>query len=516
MSDTSFDLYRNLLQTCVESHKTCSDGEPVSFPTRLLEVRTEDEKPSLRLVQREGMRGRYAALSHCWGKFGGLQTTKSTLEEHKNRIKASDLSKTVYDAVLITRGLSLNYLWVDILCIIQDDEHDWKHESSKMDLVYRQAHITIAASGAKDGTEGCFFSRKPLPEPVTVPVTYPPNTELTKIHFKMHTGSVAAGLAESPLNKRGWCLQESILSPRIIHFGKDRVLWQCRESFAAEDYRQLKQAQLPSWRGQSSQPQTPSVQELGIDSWFNIIEDYTRRNLTKEDDKLYAIDGLANLLRVSTQDTYCCGLWLKGIHQGLLWISSDGNMQRPSRCRAPSWSWAALDGPIYHLHALQPAINQTVPKALVLKFGSDSTSNHEVDTDYTTEQSFADSLTLLACTKQVFRSDQTVVASEFARLSSKALANLLYDHRDMHCHALLGPDNDYCGWASFDEESFTQEKMLCALISTVTRDSIPQAYNVLILGLVDGDQERLRRLGVGEITQEGWFEGSEERKVVVI
>ena len=515
-SEASFNMYRSWLHTCGKSHKACSNGDPAMLPTRLLEVSTEKGEPLLRLVQREGTRDRYTALSHCWGAFGGLQTTKSTIDNFRNSIDPSQLSKTVHDAVRITRGLNLNYLWVDTLCIIQDDEHDWKSESSKMDLIYRQAHITIAASGAKDGRDGCFFSRKPLPGSVTVPVTYPPGKEVAQIHFKMHTGSVAAGLAESPLNKRGWCLQESILSRRIIHFGKDRVLWQCHESFAAEDYRHLKRVQLASWRGHSSQPHTPSVQELSIDAWFNIIEDYTCRNLTKEEDKLYAIDGLANLLKVSTQDTYRCGLWLKRAHQGLLWISADGNMQQPSKHRAPSWSWAALDGPIYHLHALQFAINQTVPKAFVLQLGHDGASDPHITSDSVPGQSSKDSLSIFTRVKQVFRSDQTVVASEFARLSSKALANLLCDHRDMQCHALLNPDNDYCGWASFDEGSFSEEKMLCALISTVTRGSAFQAYNVLILGLVDDGEERLRRLGVGEITQTGWFDGFEERNVVIV
>ena len=353
----------------------------------------------MKLVQpEEGVRGHYTALSHCWGTFGGLQTTKST-------INASALSKTVHDAMLITRGLNINYLWVDILCIIQDLKDDWTRESSKMNLVYRQAYIRLAASGAKDGTERCFFSRKALPNPVTVPVTYPLNKELGELSFKIHTGSIAARLTESPLNKRGWCLQESILSPRIIHFGKYRVLWQCHESFAAEDYRNLKRVQLPSWRGRSSHPHTPSVQELSIGAWFNIIEDYSHRNLTKENGKLYAIDGLANLLRTSTRDTYCCGLWLKHFHQGLLWISSDGNMQRPSKRSAPSWSWAALDGPIYHLHALQFAINQTIPNAVVLEFGLDRASDPHFNTGYTTDESPENPLTLLTSNKQVSRSD---------------------------------------------------------------------------------------------------------------
>ena len=86
----------------------------------------------------------------------------------------------------------------------------------------------------------------------------------------------------------------------------------------------------------------------------------------------------------------------------------------------------------------------------------------------------------------------------------------------MQCHALQDPNNDYCGWASFNEESFAQEKMFCALISTVRRGSTFQTYNILILGLVDGGEERLRRLGVGEITQEGWFETCAEREVVVV
>ena len=514
-SISSFDQYRAWLKACVETHTECPGSELVDLPHRVLEVMSDTGEPFLRLIQIDQCKGRYAALSHCWGTFGGLQTVKSCLELHLSHIDEKDLSKTVQDAVMITRGLKLRYLWVDTLCIIQDDSEDWKRESSKMDSVYRQAHVTIAASGAQNGSEGCFFARRPVLGPVTIPVTFAASKELAEINFKMHAGSVADGLTDNPLSKRGWCLQELILSHRIINFGKERVVWRCKESLAAEDYATLKQSQ-EGIHNRCSQLHSHPLQGNGRYSWFAVIEDYTRRKLTKESDKLYAIDGLANLFRSSIKGPYCYGLWLKHLHEGLLWMSSNGQMQRPRRMRAPSWSWASLDGAINHLHALQPKENDVCSRAQVLQFAGSEPDL--VRTTHVVEPSSDDMLVICTKTRGVNRSDHIVVASEFADLSSKALVNLLYDNRDLQCHALLGSgtEDEYCGWAAFDEESFTKEAMFCMMISELTRGSAFQAYNVLILGLAEGASKRFRRFGVGEITKNGWFDGVPDRHITVI
>src|SRR5438034_1924444 len=79
------------------------------------------------------------------------------------------LPKTFQDAVLLTRALGVRYLWIDSLCIIQDDEKDWKRENPKMGEVYQYATITIAAAHARDSSEGCFYE-----EPC---VTFVPNSK---------------------------------------------------------------------------------------------------------------------------------------------------------------------------------------------------------------------------------------------------------------------------------------------------------------------------------------------------
>ena len=514
-SVSSFDQYRTWLKACVDTHSECPGNELVDLPHRVLEVMSDAGEPCLRLIETHQRKGRYTALSHCWGTFGGLQTLKSCLDSHLIRIDKKDLSKTVHDAVIITRGLDLRFLWLDTLCIIQDDSEDWKRESSKMGSIYRQAHVTIAASGAQNGSEGCFFTRRSVPDPVAIPVTFPPRKELTEINFKMHAGSVADGLMDNPLSKRGWCLQELILSRRIINFGRDRVIWRCKEVLAAEDYANLRQSQ-EGILDHRLQLQSHPLQGSGRYSWFAVIQDYTRRKLTKESDKLYAIDGLANLFRSSINGPYCYGLWLRHIHEGLLWMSSDGQMQRPRLRRAPSWSWASLDGAINHLHTLQPKTNDVYSTAQIVQFAGGEPDL--IRTTHIVEPSSDGMLVLCTKTRGVNRSDHIVVASEFADLSSKALVNLLYDNRDIQCHALLDPgtDDEFCGWAAFDEESFTEEAMLCIMVSEVRRGSAFQAYNVLILGLAEESLGPYRRLGVGEVTKKEWFGDVPARRITVL
>ena len=210
-SEYSFGLYRMWLSDCIAHLNSCSKNCLVKLPHRVLEVKTKGGIDCSRLIESQGSDGQYATLSHRWGKFGGLLTTRSSLCAHLEKADPGCLSKTVYDAVTVTRSLGLTHLWIDTLCIIQDDVDDWKRESSRMDSIYRLAHITIAASGAKDGTEGCFHKRTEVPAPVTVPIRLQPGKEFTEVTFKMHAGSVNTGFVansftDSTFSERGWCL----------------------------------------------------------------------------------------------------------------------------------------------------------------------------------------------------------------------------------------------------------------------------------------------------------------------
>jgi hypothetical protein len=153
---------RRWARECHEGHTKCrylrpgdSSSSPApTLPTRVLDVSSPTGNPFLFVSN--GAKGAYTALSHCWGGRQLNTTTKSTYKKHRRQIELSSLSKTVQEAIKVTQSLGLRYLWVDSLCIIQDDKHDWKKEAMRMSHVYEQAYCTIAAAAAPDGTVGCF------------------------------------------------------------------------------------------------------------------------------------------------------------------------------------------------------------------------------------------------------------------------------------------------------------------------------------------------------------------------
>ncbi len=104
--------------------------------------------------------GQYSTLSHCWGDKQVITTTTMTLESRKRLISWNELSKTFQDAMMITQRLGLQHIWIDSLCIVQDDKLDWETESKKMATIYENSLLTIAAAKAMNGTEGCFSERQ--------------------------------------------------------------------------------------------------------------------------------------------------------------------------------------------------------------------------------------------------------------------------------------------------------------------------------------------------------------------
>jgi hypothetical protein len=159
---------------CDETHTRChdrsSDGAldgPPNLPTRILDVGMPGDDPFLLVTT--GQRDRYVALSHCWGGRNECITTKSTYEVYQRAIKLSSLSKTFQDAVRITHTLGMHYLWIDSLCILQDNEADWENEAANMGLIYEDASCTIAAAAASHGAMGCFAQDVDLDSTILLP-----------------------------------------------------------------------------------------------------------------------------------------------------------------------------------------------------------------------------------------------------------------------------------------------------------------------------------------------------------
>lgn len=227
------------VKVCDDSHKCLSKqavaGENL-LPTRVLDV-GDAANPSLRLLDGYGRKtGKYAALSHCWGQLSEDQrfcTYHSNIVAHRECIDEARLPPTFRDAVHVTRALNIPYLWIDSLCIIQDDQQDWQAESSRMEEVYSSAYCTLAASAASSSLDGFLGARDPR---LCVAVDSP---RRGTYYVCQAVDDFYADVEQGALNKRGWVLQERALSRRSIHFSATQVYWECGQGVHCETLAKL-------------------------------------------------------------------------------------------------------------------------------------------------------------------------------------------------------------------------------------------------------------------------------------
>ncbi|RSM18499.1 hypothetical protein CDV31_002635 [Fusarium ambrosium] len=155
-------------------------------------------------------------------------TTRDNLRRHlEGGIDLGNLPKTFQDAIKIARELKVRYLWIDALCIIQneDDHEDWKRECGNMASIYRNSYLTVAATWANSATGGCFIT--PDPGVVTGPIM------MRKVsHFPFIP--TLENLEDFPILTRAWTYQERLLAPRVIYFGHQEILWDCLERHTCE------------------------------------------------------------------------------------------------------------------------------------------------------------------------------------------------------------------------------------------------------------------------------------------
>jgi hypothetical protein len=144
-SALTFDRAAKWLSYCVSNHEECKIANPKYMPRRLLNVGWDTIHDPFLFEPTEAVP--YVCLSYCWGTDSSdvLKTTKQNLKAHYEAVRLSELPRTISDAVMLCRALKLNNLWVDSICIVQDDRESWLQDSAQMREIYSNSHLTVAA-----------------------------------------------------------------------------------------------------------------------------------------------------------------------------------------------------------------------------------------------------------------------------------------------------------------------------------------------------------------------------------
>lgn len=325
----------------------------------------------------------------------------------------------------------------------------------------------------------------------------------------------------SPLSRRAWTLQERLLSSRILHFGKSQLFFECPYSRACETWPQpvMRRIRQPfeedspvgfKTAGPDASMNGAVVHPLS-EHWDEIVELYMDTNLTRPEDKLVAISGLAREVQKETKDVYYAGLWRREFERTLLWYLHVPQRMKIGNYRAPSWSWASVDGKVGFL-ANKPG-----------RTGDETSSVATIHT-------------IRTAVKDGQQSSTGQLKDGFCRISGTLRKVLRYErqattHRlvlseelsDPHCYVEFYPDT------MTRKEDFPAD-VECLLIlhyrNRTSEDENPNKENgTFLAGLViqpTGEfTDEYQRIGVFRIAEESgkyWFQGagSEEREVTII
>lgn len=308
---------------------------------------------------------RYIALSYVWGlaPFTRLLSNNLNAFAEEGSLQRIKMPRTIQDAIIVTQNLGERFLWIDALCIIQDDPVAKLHQITQMDKIFNRAALTIASVAGEDVHSGlCGVGRGSRNRVAQ-------HIEVIRGHeFVVMNAPLPVLLERSKWHNRGWTYQEFMLSKRFLLFTADQAYFLCNLQSCSEEHHLL-------WSGQRPmlEPPLPGTKEAwkhplwAIDEGHNInstrnfrfpenyftyqklVASFTRRHFTHEGDALKALTGILAAMVKFRPDKYICGLPTNLLEWALMWVPR-GEIQPRGRSETgrafPSWSWIGWTGPM--------------------------------------------------------------------------------------------------------------------------------------------------------------------------
>lgn len=416
-SDSSWNMAMKWIEDCnaraiehcmCHEHKTFKQAKP---PRRLLKILAGESGTQVSLISMttNPQPESYVTLSYTWGGVDQSALPllrKRTLVSYESSIEVDRLPLLFRDVIDVAKRLGYQYLWIDALCIVQDDEKEKAGEVMRMDQIYDGADLNIVAAGAKDCHSSLFTQRDAaLIRPIAVNFRWKQATKTVRDspewygyqdeflsannqcycvvclqrrrnanstielpsadrvepaesttraqeseYFIFDADYVAEEWQNVRVNTRAWVLQEELLSRRILHFGKHQLFWRCGSQQRCEMF-PFGMLDMPAFR------ESTRLSSSDERSWYHHMQEYSTRSMTHEHDKLPAISGLARVFNHTINSRYLAGIWESSLKSNLLWHVADGYQGDGTLCKrrvysdrnlyiAPSWSWASVSGKI--------------------------------------------------------------------------------------------------------------------------------------------------------------------------
>ncbi|KNG90334.1 hypothetical protein ANOM_001428 [Aspergillus nomiae NRRL 13137] len=349
-------LFKRWKETCQEIHGAkCSQifkGTPNIRP-RVIDV----ERRCLTFAEEND---KWVCLSYVWGKAKTLRLLKENIQtfSQPGALSPDILPNITEDALQVTKGLGERYLWVDSLCIVQDDDQDKAKFISRMDSIYTLATVVIISSTCTDANTPLPGvkpgSRRQEPEPfrirdVALVQSLDPSLG---VKVDLRTSRAAGYLGETVWDTRAWTLQERFLASRSLVFTAEQVFWECEEAFWCEDsFREIPNISPDPHRtslcaGELNLSWNSDI--VTFDHFYRVLlEDYSGRALSFDSDGLNAFLGIIGALERSIGETFFWGMPTAFLESALAWGHRSHALRRrrgvqtlsQHESQFPSWSW---------------------------------------------------------------------------------------------------------------------------------------------------------------------------------
>jgi len=418
LQDAGLSSARGMIKNCLSSHTICRPQKPTTLPKRVLDVGQDSNTIALHEsawneVEKKHERGEYTALSYIRSSEATPQTTKQNLQSHVQNVPWSTLPKLFQDAVLLTRALGIRYIFIDALCLLQDDDQALLEESLQTHHVFTNAFLTIAATSAPSPTHPLF---PPKPASFEIQATDTNNNPLATIYIReqpshytfkapfdeashMNDWELPFGNmseranVDTPLSKDAWAYTQRLLSPRVLHFTAEEMILECRESWTCEcgrisdaafdarctdsikqDFARVVCDALGPANGvnvssqalaSTSTSATPAQRNTALHLWTYIVTEFTTRHTPSPTHILPAIAPLARALSAAVGSGYIAGHFTCST-LSLLWYPNPNpnTTSATTRTDLPTWSWSSCAGAPIHFD-----MHSAMDLACTLSFG---------------------------------------------------------------------------------------------------------------------------------------------------